>query len=351
MKTSTYTPKTTRIKIPLTNDQQDWQDFFEEFMLIEYFASFHVVIEYYRICTNSFLRGTVSVDTPLYRKIAAAMSVGEQNPVYAAAFHTGFFQEGIRLIAGVVVSNGDHSSTLVSAARRIFRENDNLNMVPEHVSNVLKAFLSVEDVPNEVFVASFDEIPVEEAWVKEEQKSLLMQDVFVNTSEVVPIETSINGPADEEVNWLNHWTTIFEGEMLADPYAPASILSGFLEKKVGQYCTIYCPLGYEPYKDLAFEMAESEFALEAAKRAGLLATGVDQFVNSALSNEDCWNVMAKGVEYLLNDSTLRSYIPFKERYLAEHLLRMNDAIKDGSIGWWDVYKSCNNKFGDELRGY
>jgi hypothetical protein len=48
------------------------------------------------------------------------------------AFHTGFFQEGIRLIAGVVVSNGDHSSTLVSAARRIFRENDNLNMVPEH---------------------------------------------------------------------------------------------------------------------------------------------------------------------------------------------------------------------------
>ena len=224
-------------------------------------------------------------------------------------------------------------------------------MVPEHVSNVLKAFLSVEDVPNEVFVASFDEIPVEEAWVKEEQKSLLMQDVFVNTSEVVPIETSINGPADEEVNWLNHWTTIFEGEMLADPYAPASILSGFLEKKVGQYCTIYCPLGYEPYKDLAFEMAESEFALEAAKRAGLLATGVDQYVNSALSNEDCWNVMAKGVEYLLNDSTLRSYIPFKERYLAEHLLRMNDAIKDGSIGWWDVYKSCNNKFGDELRGY
>lgn len=98
-------------------------------------------------------------------------------------------------------------------------------------------------------------------------------------------------------------------------------------------------------------MAKSTVVVEAASKACLLATGIKQYVSAALSNDGCWDCMFDGVAYLVNTPEFRCFIPFKERYLAEHLLRMNGAIQEGNIGWDDVYSFCYNKFGEEMRGY
>lgn len=326
-----YTSNTTHIEMPQTYDQLAWKEFFETLSKQDYEAPLHAIFSAYALVAEDDIEAPPSVYSSLYYDLGSEIISDDLHNARVAALNTGFFQKGVRMVAGAVIAEEGQNPSLTAVARIIFSERTNLGMVSETVASLLEQLL-------------FDSEEEEVVSTKNAKKG----------SEIYPDRLTakvVKMLQEEEVNWMNHWTSIFEDEMLADPYAPASILSDFLEKKVGQYCTIYCPLGHEPYKDLAFEMAESEFALEAAKRAGLLATGVNQYVSSALSNEDCWNVMVKGVEYMLNDPMLRSYIPFKERYLAEHLLRMNDAIKDGGIGWWDVYKSCNDQFGDELRGY
>lgn len=173
----------------------------------------------------------------------------------------------------------------------------------------------------------------------------------IKTAALPSTNVSVEEPEDEEVDFMTYWIMRFEDEMFTAPNAAASILSYFLEIKVGHPCTIFCPLDYGPYFELGKKMAESNAVLDAAKRAGLLAAGIQHYVSAALSNDDCWNGMASGVAYLVNDPELRVFIPYRSRCLAERILSMNYAIKEGEVEWWQVYDFYESQFGKEMHGY
>ena len=140
-------------------------------------------------------------------------------------------------------------------------------------------------------------------------------------------------------------------ELLADPNAAASILGYYLEMMVGRNCTIFCPLGYEPYEKIGKAMTENPVVFQAAKASGLLAEGIDQYVKAALSNDGCWHCMDDGVAYLLNDNELRCFIQPRERFLAEAMLMELAGKEVDEEEWWTIYRRYYDLLGDEWRGY
>ena len=144
------------------------------------------------------------------------------------------------------------------------------------------------------------------------------------------------------------WEERFEYHMKMDSGAAAAILSYYLEEEVGSYCTIFCPLNYEPYKKCGVAMAEDPDAFNAAKRSGLLAEGIHQYLEAALSNADCWHGMHDGVMYMIHNDVLCEFMPYRHRFIAEKLLHLNGDDEDA---WDAVYDLAANQLRNEMYGY
>ena len=139
--------------------------------------------------------------------------------------------------------------------------------------------------------------------------------------------------------------------MLVDPNAAVAILSYYLEAKVGNPCSVYCPLGYEPYKLLGLAMAEKHVAFESAMAAGLLSEGIQHYFESALSNADCWWGMIGGILYILQSHVLHPFVPFRLKYMASGLLKYHASSETSPFSWDDAHALLKNNLGDEMRGY
>lgn len=354
-----YTPNIDRIEVPQIRDQQVWEAFYKKLLALDYTAPFHVVLAKYSVFADVDFTVPPSVYSGLYYDLGIDMASDDLYHSEYAALSTGFFQKGVRMIAAAVIADNGQDPNLLTAARQVFGTDNNWEMLSEAVAGQLRTLLSeeeeVEVVPakvlNEAAVDPFADIPAKEPWEREEEhKAWLSNEILAKISDLIHNEVPVGDPK-EEGDCSAYWMTRFEEAMLADANAASSILSYYLEVKVGYQCTIFCPLGYEPYKEMGQRMAESGMVLEAARKVGLLTIGIGHYVSAALSNNDCWDCMFDGVAYLVKDPEFRCLIPFKKRYLAEHLLDMNEAIQEGRVEWWDVYKFYHSKFGDEMRGY
>lgn len=357
MKTSTYavyTPDIDRIEVPQSHDQQVWEEFFKKLLTLDYTAPFHAVLAKYHVFTDVYFEMPPSVYSGLYYDLGIDMAADDLYQSEDAAISTGFFQKGVRMIAAAVIADAGHDRNLLTAAEQVFRDKRLWKMLSEELAEVLKSYLEEdEDEDFEVVpVSAPNMVSIEKPYESEsEYKACSSKNTHVNISDLLHKAAAIEEQESKDKDCMTRWVKRFEDEMLIDPNAAGAILSYFLEAKVGHPCTIFCPLDYEPYREMGQSMAESKVVMEAAKCVGLLAAGTEHYVSAALSNDGCWDCMFSGVAYLVNDPTLRCFIPFKRRYLAEHMLRMNSAIEAGDIDWWDVYKCCRDKFGDEMRGY
>lgn len=301
--------------MPQSHSIMDWQRFFEELMLVDYFAPLYAVMAYYHIILDKVFWPLPALHCRLYRDIGIEMYTGRY-PAYDAAVNTGFFQEGIRLIVSTAVLNSSERAALVTLVRGITKHAGGTSLLSKDVAHLAE--------------------------------TILEQDAVFETSDTAPAKIPDEGSTDEKID---RWVKRFEGEMLANPFAAGAILSYFLEAKVGSTHMIYCPLGYAPYEEAGQEMAQDMDALEAARKSGLLVTGIDQIISSALSNEDCWNDLMDGVVYLINDALFRDFIPYRIRYLVVGLLKCNPDITTGKLDWYNTYKSLKAELGDEERGF
>ena len=149
------------------------------------------------------------------------------------------------------------------------------------------------------------------------------------------------------------WEQKLEYQMCRDPNAAVAILSYYLEKKVGMYCTIYCPLGYEPYEVLGTAMAEDPDVFMAAKKTGLLAEGVSHYLEGALSNIGCWHCMEVGVAYMLRNEELREFMPYRQRFIAEGLVRLtpNTEGENEDDEWSEAWDLVKKQLKNKMKGY
>ena len=155
--------------------------------------------------------------------------------------------------------------------------------------------------------------------------------------------------AADAVKW---WEKCLTSEMMVDINAPAIITGYFVSANVGFHCSIFAPLGYAPYQEIGEKMATDGCVLEAAKESGLLSSGVSAYISAALDNDGSWYAMKDGVAFLIADPDLRCFIPFRDRYIAERLLRLQDSIDTGRQTWSEAYRTIASDLSTEwAHGY
>ena len=335
MKSYMYTPDVQSLVMPQTRNIQEWEDFLEKLMEMDYAAPFYVIFAQYQQLNAADFEVPPAVYSDLYNDLGTKICGRDHYAAFDAAVNTGFYGKGVRMIAAAVIADGGKDPNLLAGAREVFRGSNLLEAIPKDAAAVLAKLLKEDG-----------EVKVSEASPYEE----FVQDYSEDTTENIK-EDPAEKPSDSEVDYMTWWIQRLEGAMETDEVAAASILSYFLEEKVGHPCTIYCPLGHEPYREVAQKMVDSKVMMEAARKSGLLATGVEMFVTSALSNEDCWECMKDGVAYLTDDPDLRCFIPFYNRYVIEGLLELTTDIERGAVKWDAAYQKLKEEYGGEMRGY
>lgn len=335
MKSYMYTPDVQSLVMPQTRNIQEWEDFLEKLMEMDYAAPFYVIFSQYQQLNAADFEVPPAVYGDLYNDLGTKICGRDHYAAFDAAVNTGFYGKGVRMIAAAVIADGGKDPNLLAGAREAFWGSNLLEAIPKDAAAVLAKLLKEEG-----------EVEVSEASPYEE----FVQDYSEDTTENIK-EDPAEKPSDSEVDYMTWWIQRLEGAMETDEVAAASILSYFLEEKVGHPCTIYCPLGHEPYREVAQKMVDSKVMMEAARKSGLLATGVEMFVTSALSNEDCWECMKDGVAYLTDDPDLRCFIPFYNRYVIEGLLELTTDIERGAVKWDAAYQKLKEEYGGEMRGY
>lgn len=289
MKKVIYTADAQEIPMPQTNDVKIWEDFFKNLMATDPVAP--GLATYYHYCIiGNYEPVFHDRECVKYYDIAIEISADDRYPANVAAVSAGFIQEGVRQMTAEVAAEGPWA---------------------EMFKPVLCSHLK-KTAPDD--------------------------------------DLGLYSKSKEKV--ISHWVGCMEREMMEDVNAHSIITGYYLSAKVGYDCSIFAPLGYVPYQEIGEKMAKDPVVMGAAKKSGLLVSGIQTFMEAALSNEGCWDCMVDGVAYLLNNPDLRHYIPFRNRYVAERLLLQNDVIESGKQTWDEVYKRLASELSDEwAHGY
>lgn len=311
MKNLSYSPDVKEIVMPQTHSIAEWTAHFNKLMEVDHFAPAHAVMGYFSFLSDNKYGMISSPYGELYRDEGLEMACDDRYPALVSALNSGFYQAGIRTIVGAAVADDGRDRALLEAARDIAESEDLTEFVPEALAVMLTELLGRDPESDSPHPDEKAEYEIGKRW----------------------------------------WVQDMESEMKEDPNAAASVLGYYLEAVLGKPCTIFCPLGYEPYIKLGKAMASSVLILDAAREAGLLAAGIEQYVSAALSNDECWNVMGDGVAYLLREPSLSCFIPYRERFLAKALLGQETDTEKGKRSWNERFVHLRDELGDEWRGY
>ena len=271
MKSMIYTPAMRKISMPDSYDQADWEQFFNMLVELDYFSPLHIVLAHCQFLYE--LAGEI-LPTPyrsLYYDVGIAMSVDAEFPAYEAAMETGFFTRGFCMMIDEAMGTGKYSASCLEA---VFALIDGVKFLPEEYRSKVLTLLQNADTSGDINLIQSTE------W------------------------------------WRNH----LNEQMEVDPNAPTSILSYFLEEVVGEWCSIFCPLGYEPYRRLGKSLAKNESAFKAAIETGLFASAIPTYFGAALDVVENWMCMDSGIEYILRISKLACFVPYHKRFIAKNLL-------------------------------
>lgn len=290
MKNIVFAPDIPEMELPQSNSVLDCIEALDKLERVDYFAPFHAVMSRYQYFSDDEYDAVPSPYESLYRSLGIEMCADDRYPVEKAAVYTGFFRRGVCMIVCAALASDGRDPNLMAAVRDIFKYYEVEKLLPEKIITIAKDLLSMD----------------------------------VSSEETKHPETSEKNEVSS--GW---WTECFEREMMVDVNAHSIITGYFLSAKVGVDCSIFAPLGYAPYEEIGKKMATDPVVFEAAKESGLLVSGICTFVEAALSNDGCWDCMEIGIAFLVNDPDLRHYIPFRERYIAERMLRLKDVIKSG----------------------
>ena len=181
----------------------------------------------------------VKRSTAVYYDVGIEMSVDAEFPVYEAAVATGFFTRGFCMMIDEVVTAGKYSS---SCSEAIFALVNYVDMLPEEYRHKVTELLQNTDI----------------------------------CGGIVHIKSE---------TW---WSNYLNEQMAVDPNAPTSIFSYFLEEVVGKWCSIFCPLGYEPYRNPGKALAKNDVAFNAAVKTGLFASAIPTYFGAALDVVENW---------------------------------------------------------------
>lgn len=310
MKNLTYTAELQEIKMPQSKSVLVWEEFFNHLMDVDYFSPFHAVMARYHITADEDFDLPPSAYGGLYYDLGIEMCADDRYPAEDAAILTGFFQKGVSMIV-CAAAGSEHDPNLMAAVREVFKQPEISDLISADVAAIAANLLNKNEAPDSADAKSG------------------------------------SGGIDDIKLWIKR----FEGEMMTDANAAASIMGYFLGTKIGRHCSIFCPLGYEPYETLGKEMAMNHVAFEAAKTSGLLVKGVTQYVSAALSNEGCWCSMSDGVAFLVENPELACFIPFRDRYIAERMVRLYVNNEEGEEAWNNLYQRLSNELRNEWNGY
>lgn len=313
MKNIVFTPDVPQMELSQSKSVMDWIEALNKLECVDYFAPAHAVMNCYHFLSDENYDVLHSPYGSFYNELGVEMCADDRFPAEDAAVYTGFYRKGICMLICLAVASGGQDPNLMAVLRDIFKYPDVEKLLPEKVVALAKELLSRDGMPTKT-------------------------------------DHQLDSQNEEvSVNW---WVKCLESEMKVDVNAHSIITGYFLSAKVGYDCSIFAPLGYAPYEEIGKKMAADPVVFEAAKESGLLVSGIRTFVEAALSNDGCWDCMADGVAYLLNDSDLCCYIPFRERYIAERMLRLKDVIESGRKTWSEVYKELASDLSDDwAHGY
>lgn len=127
----------------------------------------------------------------------------------------------------------------------------------------------------------------------------------------------------ENLNAIRPWKLLLETIVLSDSCAPASILSYYLDD-VEDNGSIFCPLGYEPYKVIGYALRADTEAFDAAIDSGLMRSAIGTYVNAALDVWENWDLMKNGVLHLMSNPRLRVFVSCHNRVYIERLKDISD---------------------------
>ncbi len=289
--------------MPDSYNQADWEHFFNMLTKQDYFAPFHVVLAYCQFLYELSGEVPATPNDDLYHDVGIEMSVDAEFPAYEAAVATGFFTRGLCMLIDEGMKAGEYYSSCTEAAFALASYVDNL---PEEYRYKFGVLLQKADASGDI------------ACIK-------------------------------NVAW---WCTHLEEQMAVDPNAPTSIFSYFLEEILGKWCSIFCPLGYEPYRKLGQILAKNDAAFKAAKETGLLATAISTYCSAAIDVVENWISMAPGVSYILEISDLACFVPYYERVVAEKLLVDFDDDVTDEDAWYQRCSEIRDSMSDiQYRGY
>lgn len=313
MKNIAFTPDITEMELPQSNSVLDCAESLRKLESVDYFAPLHAVMGRHHFVSDENYDALPSPYGKFYHNLGIEMCADDRYPIEDAALYTGFYHRGICMIVCAAVASGGQDHNLMAAVRDIFKYPEVEKKLPKKIVALAKELLSVDPGLTEI----------------EQQED----------------------PQSNEAS-VAWWVNCLEREMMVDINAHSIITGYYLSAKVGRHCSIFAPLGYAPYKEIGEKMAKDPIVLEAAKKSGLLVSGISTFMEAALSNDGCWEGMVDGVAFLLNAPDLRNYVPFRYRYIAERMLRLNDIIKSGKQTWGEVYEKLAGELSDEwAHGY
>lgn len=145
---------------------------------------------------------------------------------------------------------------------------------------------------------------------------------------------------------VHSWTKIFELLTLMDAGAPASTLSYYLDNIEG-YSSMFCPLGYEPYKGIGHAMRDDAAIFDAAIQTGFMCAAIKTHIDCALDQWENWIDMKPGILHIMKDPRLTTYIDIHNRFIINALLCVED-----EDDWYEALQQIQETLNtSEPRGY
>lgn len=142
------------------------------------------------------------------------------------------------------------------------------------------------------------------------------------------------------------WKKILELLVLMDANAPASILDYYLDNIEG-YSSMFCPLGYEPYKGIGHAMRNDTAIFDAAVQTGFACSAIKTLTDCALDGWENWISMKPGILHIMNNPQLTMYIDVHNRFILNALLGV-ETEEDWDEALEQIQKTLNTS---DPKGY
>ena len=297
------------IAMPNSKSIEDWKDFFNDLMEMDYYAPMHTLINHCAFLYDLALEIPPTPYATLYHDIGVELSVDGEYPANEAAIESNYITKGLCQLVDAA-----HTST-------------------EYSDCYIKVLSTVVSRMNHI-------------------ASTLSDDMYFEAYKLVGHHYFNNHPnLNDEVAW----GVVFRYALMTDPCAEASILSYYLEEVNDFEFRVFCPLDCKEYETIGAAMRNSLPVLNAAINSGLMASAIATYFGAALDVVENWNCMVHGLIYLLNSMKLRCFVPTDDQIVAERLLREFNGPtnnEDEEAHWYELKRHLREVFAPNApRGY